>query len=136
MVSSALLVVVKVVLLLLLLLTCVVDADYFTNPPSFTTQGTTYINVQTLDLSYNVTLGQTVQVTWYSPALDGAYISLTVAHWDTDGNATTPSLRSLISTCSLSKLCIFFCILIPNSKLAKPGILHVDCWRHRRHYLG
>ncbi len=107
MVSSALLVVVKVVLLLLLLLTSVVKADYFTNPPSFTTQGTTYINAQTLDLSYNFTLGQTVQITWYSPALDGAYISLTVAHWDTDGNATTPSLRSLISTYSLFNSALF-----------------------------
>jgi len=57
------------------------SADYFTNPASFTT-GTDGTNVQTQDLTYVFTLGQKVQITWFSPALDDVYVSLTIGYWD------------------------------------------------------
>ena len=65
----------------------VVSADYFTNPPSFTT-GSGGMNVQTQDLTYTFTFGQKVQITWFSPALDEVYVSLTIGHWDQDSNGT------------------------------------------------
>lgn len=58
-----------------------VSADYFTNPASFTT-GPGGTNTQTQDLTYTFQLGQQVQITWFSPALDDVYVSLTISYWD------------------------------------------------------
>jgi len=62
-----------------------VSADYFTNPASFTT-GPGDVNDQTQDLTYVFTLGQTVQITWFSPALDDLYVSLTIGYWNQGSN--------------------------------------------------
>jgi hypothetical protein len=71
-----------------------VNADYFTNPTSFTT-GTNGANDQTQDLTYSVTLGQNVQVSWYSPALDGIYISLSIGYWNQGSTGTI--IKGLLS---------------------------------------
>jgi hypothetical protein len=60
-----------------------VGADYFTNPASFNTDST-YTNTKVLDLAYSFTIGDKVQVSWFSPALDGVYISLGISHWDVE----------------------------------------------------
>ncbi len=61
-----------------------VGADYFTNPASFNTDSTSYTNNKVHDLDYSFTIGDKVQISWYSPALDGVYVSLRISHWDVD----------------------------------------------------
>jgi hypothetical protein len=73
----------------------IVGADYFTNPASFIT-GSDGENSKTNDLTYTFTFGQKVQVTWFSPALDDVFISLSLGYWDPSSNGAT--LGAFIST--------------------------------------
>jgi hypothetical protein len=75
-----------------------VSADYFTNPASFNT-GPGGTNTQTQDLTYSFTLGQKVQVTWFSPALDDVYISLTLGFWN--GNVLTAFMSKIFQLSTL-----------------------------------
>jgi hypothetical protein len=97
-----------------------VFADYFTNPASFVT-GPAGSYVKTEDLTYTFTMGQKVQVTWFSPAVDGAYLSLTLGPWDQSGSSL-PTLAAFMSALfnrlRYKRVCIMFTALIPslNSK--------------------
>ena len=97
-----------------------VSADYFTNPTSFTT-GPGGANTQTQDLTYTFTFGEKVQITWFSPALDEVYVSLTIGYWNQDSNgAALAAFMSKVSQYSVAVVSIFpimqWLILKRNSK--------------------